>query len=315
MPQQAPTMRPAAAFAISVLAGVVAPGIAAASSVALDWVAPDACPSSAAVSDAIDRSVREGPSAARLRARVVVTREGEAFRADIDLADSGSRQTRRIEADSCRALADAVALVVTLAADSDAEPRIAQPPPAREEPRTPPPTAPPPPDWSASASFVLDTAILPAAAAGGDIALGYGSSRASVEIDGAFLAPQSATLAGRPSQGARMWLAGAGARACYAAIAGQVDVAPCAGAAVAWIVASGFGGPPDQPSDATATLLVATLGARARLRVAQRLALRLTAEAVIPSQHPTFVIDDGGGDVFHVPAVSFRGSLGAEVRF
>jgi hypothetical protein len=318
-------MRPAAAFAISTLAGVATPRLAAASSVALDWVAPDGCPSSAAVSDAIDRSVRQNPSAARVRARVVVTQEGGTFQASLDLGDPGSLQTRHIEADSCSALADAVALVVTLAADSDVAPPPretsrhdvppARPVSVREEPRRTSAATAPPPDWSASASFVLDTAILPSVAAGGDIALGYGSSRASVEIDGAFLAPQSATLADRPSQGARMWLAGVGARACYAAIAGRVDLGPCAGAAVVWIVASGFGGPPDQPSDATATLFVANVGARARLRVAQRLALRLTAEAVIPAQRPTFVIDGGGGDVFHVPAVSFRGSLGAEVRF
>jgi hypothetical protein len=319
-------MRPAATFAISVLASVAAPRFAAASSVALDWVAPDGCPSSAAVSDAIDRSVRESPSAVRVRARVVVTQEGGAFLANIDLGAPGSLQTRRLEADSCSALADAVVLVVTLAADSDVAPPALEtplhdPPPARpvsvrEAPRrTPSATAAPPAYWAASASFALDTAILPSAAPGGDVALGYGWSRASVEIDGAFLAPQSATLPARSSQGARMWLAGAGARACYDAMAAQIDVGPCAGASVVWIVASGFGGPPDQPSDATATVLVATLGARARLRVAQRLALRLTAEAVIPSQHPTFVIEDGGGEVFHVPTVSFRGSLGAEVRF
>jgi hypothetical protein len=318
-------MRPAAAFAISMLAGVAAPRLASASSVALDWVAPDGCPSSAEVSDAIDRSVRQSASAARVRARVVVTQEGGTFQASLDLGDPGSLQTRHIEADSCSALADAVALVVTLAADSDVAPSAretprhdvppARPVSVREEARRSPPATSPPPEWSATVSFVLDTATVPSKAGGLDFALGYRSSRASVEIDGVYLGPQSATLADRPSQGARIWLAGVGARACYAAMAGQVDLGPCAGAAVAWIVASGFGGPPDQPSDAIATMFVANLGARARLRVGQGLALRVTAEAVIPAQRPTFVIDGGGGDVFHVPAVSFRGSLGAEVRF
>jgi hypothetical protein len=312
------------ALAGFVLAGVATPRSAAAS-VMLDWAAPDVCPSSAAVSDAIDRSVGESQSAARVHARVVVTQEGRAFQADIDLGDSGSGQTRHIEADSCSELADAVALVVALAADSDvpASPRETprhdappeRPAPAQDtRPRALPAPGPSRDDWSASASFALDTAILPTPAPGADIALGYGPSRATVEIDGTFLAPQSATLADRPSQGARMWLAQAGARACYAVVVAQVDVGPCAGGGVASIFANGFGGSPDLPKNAMAIISVGALGARARLLVGRRLVLRLTAEAVIPSSRPTFEID-GGGDVFHVPAASFRAALGAEVRF
>jgi hypothetical protein len=319
-------MRPAPLLLAGFVAGgVAAPAEAAASPVTLDWVAPDACPSGAAVSSAIDRSLGGGPAPAAVHARVVVSQEGGTFHAEIELGDPGHGNTRSIDAESCAALADAVALVVALAADS-----VAAPPP-RETPRpdaassSPPAaspaadshalTAPAPRDnWFAGASFLLDTAILPGTAAGANVALGYGPSRTTVEIDGAFLAPQDATLVDRPSQGARMWLAHAGARACYAAIAGQFELGPCAGAGVVWIVAHGFGGPPDQPSDATGTTAVGALGARAGLRAGRHLTLRLTADAVLPLSRPRFAID-GGGDVFRVPAASLRASLGAEVSF
>jgi hypothetical protein len=318
--QQAPPMRPPRlprgifswrplSVVSLVVAGVAVTRVADASSVTLEWSAPEACPSSAAVSTAIDRSLGTNRSTAPVHARVLVSQEASTFHAEIDLGGPGALETRRIDAESCGALADAVALVLALAADSDAAPPREAPPPPRLASASTLPQ-----DWFVGASFLLDSAILPSPAAGGDLAIGYGPSRTAVEIDGAFLAPQSATLADRASQGARMWLAQAGARVCYAAIAAQVDVGPCAGGAVAWIVAHGFGGPPDRPSDATATLAVGTLGARARLRVAQRLVFRLAGEAVVPTSRPTFAID-GGGDVFHVPAASFRASLGAEVSF
>jgi hypothetical protein len=135
-----------------------------------------------------------------------------------------------------------------------------------------------------------------------------------LEIVGSFLAPQRATLASTPSQGADLWLAHLGARACYELFDARFDVGPCAGGGVEWITAHGFGSLPDQPANATGNMVVGSLGGRAIGRLSSRVVLRLVVEASVPSTRPTFVIA-GGGQVFRSSAVSFVATAGAETHF
>jgi hypothetical protein len=117
------SVRARATFAsIAVLLATCALGVprapaqtaAAAQGVTVDWRAPAECPDPSFVRDEIARLLA-GSSAASVRvdARADVTRAGSAWR--VRLATGGGERT--LEASSCRALAEATALILALAVD------------------------------------------------------------------------------------------------------------------------------------------------------------------------------------------------------
>jgi hypothetical protein len=286
----------------------------------LEWVAPAGCPSRAAIQDAIGRTVGASALRGAVEARVVVTQDEREFRAEVTVSASGATSTRSLVGESCSAIGDAAALVVALAANPDASPAV----PAA--PATPPPPAPSTPHAASSlvsplrrnafvdASFFVEQGSLPSTGVGCELGVGWNPAHVDLEIVGSFLAPQRAMLPLTPSQGADLWLAYVGARACYDVFDAQIDVGPCLGGGVEWIMAQGFGTSPDEPANATGKLVVGSLGGRAIARLSSRVVLRLVVEASTPSTRPTFVID-GGGEVFRASAVSFRGTAGAEAHF
>src|SRR5688572_24184742 len=96
-----------------------APPVRAASTsrVELSWVAPAECPSQAHVTRRTNQAL-SSETPVDFRANVLVTRE-RAWIAHIALERRGVRETRRVEGESCAALADAVALIIALAASAD----------------------------------------------------------------------------------------------------------------------------------------------------------------------------------------------------
>ena len=206
-----------------------------------------------------------------------------------------------------------MALIVALAVDPDAAPPA---PEARPEPPrlARPGTRAQERPWFAAAAILADVSLLSTPAAGAELAVGWGARHVDAEIDGAALAPEAVTLADNPTQGAHVSLVQVGARACYELDADRFAAGPCAGASVAWLVARGFGSPPDRPAEASAILPMSAWGARATMRFDPRWALRATAEAVVPLERASVVIA-GGGAVARMPVASFRGALGAEMHF
>ncbi len=285
----------------------------------LEWVAPAGCPSREEILGVIERTVGASALRGAVDARVIVTQEEREFRAEVTVSASGATSTRSLAGESCRAIGDAVAFVIALAASPDANPpappRPAAPVPA---PSIEPAASPPAPRLRRvafiDASLFVDSGSLPSTGVGGEVGVGWNPAHLDLEIVGAFLASQGATLASTRSQGANLWLAHLGARACYELFDERLDVGPCLGAGVEWITARGFGSVPDQPANATGDMVVGSLGVRAIGRLSSRVVLRLVAEATVPSTRPTFVID-GGGQVFRTPVVSFVGTAGAEAHF
>jgi hypothetical protein len=292
----------------------------------LEWVAPEACPSSGEVSDAIARSIGAARLESPVTARVTVRREGAEWRAEVTVSTGGAESARSLTGESCRAVAEAATLIVALAASPDASlpdapPAPTPPPPRREEPPAALPPPPPPPAPSparraffAAGSVALDTSLLPAASFGGELAVGYAPPHFELMVTGSVFAAQSAKLPSVPSQGASVWLAHVGARACYSPLGGKLTLGPCAGGGAEWLTARGFGTPPERPSGATAQMGVLTAGGFAAVRLSDRFGVRLLAEACVPLVQPTFFID-GGGTVFHASSVSFRATFGASVHF
>jgi hypothetical protein len=287
----------------------------------LEWVAPAGCPSRDEILGAIERTVGATALRSAVDAQVIVTKDERQFRAAVTVSASGATSTRSLAGESCRAVGDAAAFVVALAASPDARP----PAPALPAPSAPataaviersasPPAVPLRRNAFFDASFFVDVGSLPSTGLGCEVGVGWNPSHWDLEVVGAFLAPQRATIQSPQSQGADLWLAHVGARACYELFDARLDVGPCLGGGVEWIAAHGFGSPPDQPANATGNMVVGSLGGRAIGRLSSRVILRLVVEASVPSTRPTFVID-GGGQVFRTSAVSFLSTAGAEAHF
>jgi hypothetical protein len=155
---------------------------------------------------------------------------------------------------------------------------------------------------------------VPSTTFGVELAIAYNPAHFDVEFAAALFASQMATLAAIPSQGASFGLEQVGVRACYEPFDARFDLGPCAGAWYDQIAAHGFGSAPDHPTDATGKIFAASAGGRATVRLSTRVAVRFLGEAIAPAVRPTFIID-GGGLVYHLPAVSLRVAAGAEAHF
>jgi hypothetical protein len=283
------------------------------------WTAPPECSSEPDVRARVDRilGARSAPHE-NVDARAVVSKDGEMFRAEIQLFSAGQTSTRHVDDTSCNALADAVALIVALTVNPEA---VAEKKETEEKKPIPPPEK--KPDEPASekeprrpiyfgAGVLLDTATLAALAVGAEIVAGYNPHHAAFELSGTWLAAQDARLTPASSQGASEFALGAGARGCWEIFAAAFDVGPCGGAELGGIFANGFGATQDTGASSVA-LFRALLGARAKLRFS-RFALRLAAEAAIPFTRPSFVIDNAG-TVQHVSPATLRTTFGAEIHF
>jgi hypothetical protein len=111
----------AAAFAGAPLASTYAQSPEPAPAVAIAWQAPKECPDTAYIEREIARLLAGSspPSSLRLRARADVTREIEGWRLDLTTTSVHGTGRRTITAETCRALADATALILALAVDPE----------------------------------------------------------------------------------------------------------------------------------------------------------------------------------------------------
>src|ERR1700733_322355 len=100
----------------------------------LEWVAPAGCPSREEILGVIERTVGASTLRSAVDARVIVTQDEREFRAEVTISASGATSSRSLAGESCRAIGDAAAFVVALAASPDASPpalpRPAAPAPA-----------------------------------------------------------------------------------------------------------------------------------------------------------------------------------------
>jgi hypothetical protein len=288
----------------------------------IEWVAPAGCPSHEEILEVVERIVGSSALRSAVDARVTVTQDEHEFHAEVTVSASGATSTRSLTGESCRAVGDAAALIIALAANPDANP--APPVPARPAPAPPPSIEPVASPANTDrrrapflgASFFVDLGSLPSTGLGGELGVGWNPVHLDLEIVAAILASQRALLASSPSQGADLQFARVGARACYELFDAPLDVGPCLGAGVEWIWATGFGSTPDLPANATGNMFVGSFGGRAIGRLSSRVVLRLVVEASVPSTRPPVEIQgEGGGQVFRMSVVSVLGTAGAEAHF
>ncbi|WP_394835214.1 hypothetical protein LVJ94_52820 [Pendulispora rubella] len=323
--------------------------------VSLEWNAPLAeCGDGAAVEVEVNRLLGGQPVAPekRVRARVRIERATDgAWHVDLVTERRGTRGERTLSAASCRAAADATALILALIIDptqvaatrtpTGAAPSSDTPVmPGREAPATvmetsavevtpapsppsvaasdraprPQATAPKKDDTTALAAGVSglgDLGALPTAAAGIGIFVAWTPGRARIEASGVDY-PDSTTHA-MGGGGGSFHLATGALRGCYAVnVHSPFESSPCVGFEAGAMGGDGFG--VATPGSGTAFWAASVVGGLFAYRLTPHIALRLDTGLSVAFVRPRFVLDNAG--FVHRPsALGGRMAFGMEVRF
>jgi hypothetical protein len=267
------------------------------SPVTLVWDAPSSCPKPDAVLAQIERSLATA-RAVRQRAAVeahVTPGEQGRYRATLRIETGDGTSERALEAESCEAIASAVALVSVVAIEGGEMP--AEPPP-------PAPPAPPPSIPSeraageASRSQLLLTAAVAAdsgtmpdftfgAEAGGGWGLRISSYRLRVLAAGSLYPSRNATVSAGHESGSFGLRTGA-LRICASRAFGVAELGPCLGGEIDAMNGTGVGATTTlSKTGAWGALLVSAFGA---LRLGSLVSLFARADGVFSPLPATFVV-------------------------
>jgi len=314
-------------------------------SAAIIWDAPAGCPTTDAVLDRLEHaSTKPGQVPAPIAAAAhVIATPGEPWRVNLVLDIHGARTERRFEAESCDALADAVVLIIALAAEESASPEPLPPavetqrpepspaPALAVDPASPPPTA-SRPSWQSSQSFLManglvDWGTLPDPPAPGfELVVGRrwitGRWRLGALAGAGFFPSHqiSKSPLGFEGEIGYFWLLNFSARACLVAAFSQFEVGPCLGAELDTMHASGTDSYPGELANST-QLWISPLGsAVASWNVFRTLDIVFRAEVAVPTTRRSFATEPGasgshGAEIYRVPAIAWRGAFGIALRF
>lgn len=311
--------------------------------VALEWNAPagEQCPSAEEVLRQVTSLVGASSSRQRssIHARADVRKLDDGrFRVELTTLSDGSEGHRTIEERSCRAMAEATAVILAWMVDPDAVDAAPGGVPTPESGTTHPPQEqkpsapeherrePAPEDHGTDpastglpsramkvvvgAHAVFDSSTLPAFAAGFGAELGARWTSFRVLARGGLWVHQTAYVHGATAAGAELGLATLGVDACVTPW--RLDIAPCAGPELDRMQGTGFG--VDKPrTDATSWISVG-LGVEGRLGLVGPLGVTLGLRLVVPTRRETFGLD-GVGNVHRVGALAGRGAVGFDAVF
>jgi hypothetical protein len=339
---------------VALLSGVT-PGAAAPRGVdelALAWDAPASCPDEAYVERKVASLLGESAPAERraIRARAEITHEEDgSWRVELATDVGESSGHRVIAAESCRAVADAVALVLALAMDAErrsldlAAPASPPPPAALSIPAVAPsPGAPPederprapaatvahdralapsrsvsaPPVAFATRTYVFgDVGTLPSPAPGVGAGVSAWPTSLAVlrfEVGGALTSIQSTSAAA--AMGGRFWLRALDADVCLTPALGPWEVGTCAGAELDSLAASGVGemAPRSEHGDWVSVRMRAT----GTYRLAPGWAIRADLGGGVGVDVPSFIALGTPPTVVYRPStITGRSAIGLEARF
>lgn len=303
---------------------------------ALDWQAPSDCPTGQSVTRAVEKLVTR-PPAKPLEATSTVHRRGERFIAEIRTP----RGARRLEGESCRAVAEAVAMVLALAIDPEASPNAqafaafdepdeparseAKPEVVAKEP-VPVPTSevvPKPndrasekpkksaesgtdPRFFAALFGLAELGMLPGATLGASLGLGLTLERFSAELGAMLLLPREGTLDDDESRGGEIGYMGGYGAGCFEPFRSR-RFGICGAFEIGRLSGTGVG--VTNQDTGNALWLAPALFGTARLPALGPLHGEARLGAALALHRPEFGLDDLGE--VHKPALfSLRGELG-----
>lgn len=315
--------------AVLVLAGILCAAEARGDGVfSLTWNAPEECPSrtevEAEIAGLLGGVVRER-DALSIEA---VAEHNDRWSVSIETASQAGTGHRRLQAETCKALASATALIVALMIDPDAvaaraeepspPPPLPVPPPLAPSP-SPTPAPPPSPRRPITAFIGLGGAIHMGALPSPDFALGAsgGIARSSWRLELA-IGYDPARVASDPVSGPQgpygqfqlVWGAVAG---CLTRQAGLVGAGICGDAEVGAVRAEGAGSSVSESH--TKPWLAAGVGALVDLRLTRGLFVVLRADALVPLLRPSYTFNEGKIPVFRPWVVGLRATTALELRF
>jgi hypothetical protein len=292
----------------------------------VEWQGPEDCARGPAVQAKVLRLLgSQRAQGAPIRVQVSVQHEkGARFVAELTTSGGAGGGSKRLEGESCDAIALASAVVIALSIDPNAsldaeappeEPKPApKPKPKRTPPPPPRPTGPPRETKGylyGSVGVLFQLLSQPAAftAAG----VGVRHRRLSLELGGAVYQARDVRRDDRPKLGAELSLASAELLGCYAVLPftlGAVEL--CPGARLEYLTATAFGA---SNPDKARVLLGSGLGVlRGRLGPTSWLSATLDAGVAVRPFHPTFVLV-GVGDVYEIPVFSSYLRTGLALEF
>jgi hypothetical protein len=297
---------------------------------AITWRGPDDCQRGAAVQAKVLRMLGASKRVLAERFEVQVTVEREAHDRYVALlattTDTGGG-TKRLEGESCDAIALASSVVIALSIDPEAsldsqepepEPPPAPPPRAHEARRPALPPRPEPRERRATSPYLHGSVgvlfgLLRDPSAFSALAVGVRHHLVSAELGGALYQSRDVFHPARPRVGAELRLYSADLLGCYAPLRSRLgSLAACMGGRLEHLTATSFG--VSNPEHGTVLILAGLAALRGRLLATSWLSATLDAGVSARPFHPTFVLL-GVGDVFDIPVVSPFGRTGLLVEF
>lgn len=293
----------------------------------IDWQGPEDCERGDAVRAKVLRLLGGNRALmAGVKVSVTVRREkGSRYVAALETTTAAGGGTKRLEGESCEAIALASSVVIALSLDPnaslDAEPLQEEPKP-RPKPkpkrRAPPPPKPRPAPQRdtfaylhGSVGMLFGLLSLPSAFTSAGV--GVRHRRFSVEIAGAVYQPRDVALADRPQVGAELELFTGELLGCFAALPFQLGaVELCPGLRLEALSATAYG--VTHPDQARVLLGSGLAAVRGRLRATSWLSANLDAGVAVRPFQPKFVLV-GVGDVFETPVFSPLGRIGLALEF
>lgn len=273
--------------------------------VALSWNAPAGCASQHDIESRIGARVRGGdypPVVAH------ATRDQSGVHVRLRI---GERE-RALEAPTCEAAAEAVAVVVALALDgTDTRPEDPAPP---SKPAPPPASPRAPVHLVGSITGGIDASSLPKPAAGAGAGFEVQRGWLGIGLSLAAYLPTSGSAAALPTLRTRVGLAEAMATGCVMVpiFADSLRGGGCLGVGAGWLYGKSEG--ISEPKSGSGFRPQGSFAARAVWSLAGPLALRLEAGGLLdPVRFPFRVTNVG--DVYRPPFLAFRASIGLEARF
>jgi hypothetical protein len=293
----------------------------------IDWDGPDDCERGDAVRAKVLRLLGGSPRAwsAGVQVTVTVRRErGPRYVAVLETTTASGGGQKRLEGESCDAIALASSVVIALSLDPNAsldaepapvvEPTPRKPPPPELKPK---PRAKPAPERETVAylhggvGVLFELLSIPSAFASAGV--GVRHRRFSLELGGAVYQPRDVSLADNRRVGAELRLFSGELLGCVAVVPFQLGaVELCPGFKLEHLRATASG--VSNPDQAT-VLMAAGVGAlRGRLRATHWLSATLDAGVALRPFQPNFVLI-GVGKVFGTPLLSPFARTGLVVEF
>jgi hypothetical protein len=288
-------------------------------SVQIVWNAPAACPSREAVVAEVSRILGYAVTGSVTLARVDVSSDERGrWRAALSIESRGVTSERKLEAETCPAIASAVALIVAVADERGL--------PSEPAPASASASMPPYPARQVVARYeskllvgvdaVMDgipgTRTIPGFALGPDASVGWlyasGPIRFGVLGTGTYFPPVRASAMGEQAD---FDLLAAAARVCVGVAAGRFDVGPCLGSEFNAMRALNIRGPA-QAAPGAQTLVFHEASAEwwslvgsalAHWNLSRSFAFAVRTDALVSPSRPAFEISP------HTPAVVLRPSL------